>query len=80
VNLLPAATYLIVLHSVDGFEISVNPAQITQLHPTRESRPVPMPNQVIAPGIRCVIALTDGKYFSVVEDCAVVRKKLEEAK
>jgi hypothetical protein len=79
-NFFTVATYLIVLHSVDGYEVSINPAQITNLHPTREGRPVPKTNEIITPGVRCVVGLTDGKFFSVVEDCRAIRKQLEEMK
>lgn len=34
----------------------------------------------LADGVQCLIHTTDGKYISVIEDCASVVRKLEEAK
>lgn len=69
---------LLVLHSVDGFEMFINPEQIIILRPTTEAARG-TPNTLIAPGHACVIGLTDGKFVSVTEHCDVVRQLIEQA-
>lgn len=74
-DLLLALT-LIVLHSVDGFEIIINPQQVVILRPTAEAARG-TPNQLVARGVQCVIGLADGKFVSVIEACAVVQAAIE---
>jgi len=64
---------LLVLHNPEGREIDINPAEITSL---RETAPDDTPGKDLAPGIRCVVGLTDGKYASVVETCQSIRKSI----
>lgn len=71
------ALTLIVLHSIDGFEIFINPEQIIILRPTSEAAKG-TPNTLIAKGHACVIGLTDGKFVSVVEDCGTVRDAINQ--
>jgi hypothetical protein len=71
---LAAAIRLIVLHQADGREIAINPAQVTSLHAALPGRP----NRLVAPSSRCVVMLADGKFASVIEPCAVVRKLIED--
>lgn len=66
--------HLIVLHSVDGRETSVNPKQVTSLHASRDDQK----NELITEHAHCVVGLADGKFVSVVEPCGAVRKLLEE--
>jgi uncharacterized protein YlzI (FlbEa/FlbD family) len=73
-DLLAAA--LILLHTVDGYEVIVNPAHITSLHPSSEANRGP-PNTLIAKGVRCVVGLSNGKFYSVVEECPAVRQMVE---
>jgi len=68
---------LIVLHTLDGREIDVNPAQITSM---REAKPDDASGKYFANGVRCMISAADGKFISVVETCAAVRQKIEELK
>jgi hypothetical protein len=68
------AVNLIILHSVDGREISVNPTQVTKL--TAEQ---PAHGNKLLPGeVHCVVNLADGKFVSVVEPCFTVRRMIEE--
>lgn len=67
---------LVVLHTVDGREISVNPKQITSLQAAKEDEP----NKVLVETVKCAIGLSNGKFISVIEHCDVVRKLLEDAK
>ena len=78
-NHLLAAAVLIVLHNVDGEPIFVNPEFITMLYPTKEGRGTAK-NQLMTSGVNCVITLTTGKFFSVIEPCQDVRKMMEIAK
>ena len=74
---LLAAADLILLTMLDGRDVLINPAQITQL---RESRPEGHPDKLLADPVRCVIRLTDGTYVTVAVTCDVVRDKIEGAK
>jgi hypothetical protein len=67
---------LIMLHTVDGLEVDINPKQITSL---RETRPDKEKHLVVA-GVHCAVGLSDGKFVTVVESCADIRKKIEEQK
>lgn len=65
---------LIVLHSVDGYEVSIAPSQVTTLRAAKDDQP----NQLFTEEVRCVISTTDGKLVTVTEKCSVVRQLLEE--
>jgi len=69
------AIVLIVLHSKDGREIDINPESITQLHETADDD---ADNKYFTPGVRCMVALADGKFVTVVETCVEVRKLIKE--
>lgn len=77
--MLLAAVVLIALHTVDGNEVLVNPRFITTLHPTKESV-LGQPNALVVGGVNCVVSLSNGKFLSVVESCAAVRRAMEEAR
>jgi hypothetical protein len=64
------AVLLVVLHTVDGREVGVNPPQVTSLRPAAEGKHFTRQAQ-------CMISLSDGKFVAVVETCAAVRRKLE---
>ena len=68
---------LVVLHNIDGNEITINADQVTTLHHTNEA--AGQTNKLIAGGHRCVIGLSNGKFVSVVEDCGMVRQAIKEA-
>lgn len=70
------ALHLVLLHTVDGREVAVNPEQITSLQAAKEDEP----NKVLVETVRCVVGFTNGKFVSVVEHCDVVRKLLEDVK
>lgn len=73
---LAAGIVMLVVTTVDGIHVAINPAQVTRLHPSREAEQG-RPSDLVAPGIRCVISLTDGKFVSVVEDCDSIRRRIE---
>jgi uncharacterized protein YlzI (FlbEa/FlbD family) len=68
---------LIVLHTLDGREIDINPKQITSM---REAKEDDEDGKAFTSGVRCMVNLTDGKFVTVVETCAEVRRKLEAAR
>jgi hypothetical protein len=69
-------TVLVVLHTLDGREIDINPAQVTSM---REARDDNADNKAFTDGVRCMINTTDGKFVTVIEECRAVRRKLESA-
>lgn len=65
---------LIVLHSVTGVPIEINPVMVTHLrYPEQGTR-------LFTEGARCMINMTDGKYVTVRETCAEVRALIEQRK
>jgi len=66
---------LVALHTVDGREIDINPAEITQLH---ESKIDDSPDRLMVKGVRCVVSTTDGKFISVTEDCSEIRTTINQ--
>jgi len=64
------ALALIVLHTVDGRDIVVNPRQITSM---REAKPEGASDKAFTDNVHCMISLTDGKFVTVVESCEHVR-------
>ena len=72
-----AAVVMLVLHSVDGLQIDVNPKKITAMH---ETKPPNDPNRELTKEVRCAISLEDGKYVTVVETCDQVREMIEQLK
>lgn len=66
--------HLVMLHSIDGHDVAINPAQVTSLHAARPGEP----NKLLTDQVACVVGLTNGKFVSVIEHCDVVRRLLEE--
>jgi hypothetical protein len=69
-----AASMLIVLHAAGGREVTINPRQVTSMQAKVGEK-----NKLLTDDVNCVVGLTDGKFVSVVEPCAVVRRMLEES-
>jgi hypothetical protein len=67
-----AGVQLVILHSVDGREVSLAPHQVTSLHARTKA-----PNKLVAEDVSCVVGLSDGKTVSVAESCEAVRRLLE---
>ena len=63
----------ITVHTLDGHEAAVNPDQITNLIHGRDGEG----NKLLTANVHCVINLTNGKFLSVVEDCAAVLRMIE---
>jgi len=67
---------LIVLHTVDGHEVTVNRDLITSLTAHRDSKP----NTLYVDTVQCIVGLNDGKTVPAAESCDAIRKMLEESK
>jgi uncharacterized protein YlzI (FlbEa/FlbD family) len=64
-------TTLILLHSVSGIAIEVNPKHITHLRN-------PDTSNLFVEGAKCLVNMADGKYITVKETCTEVRRLIEE--
>lgn len=73
---LVVAVHLVLLHSVDGREVLVNPDHVSNVtsHKAGEA------NRLLVESVECVIGLANGKLISVIEPCDVVKRLLEDAK
>lgn len=70
-----AGLLLVLLHRLDGGDVLINPLHVTSLHGAAR------PRRQLYPGeAHCVVGLLDGKYISVLEPCAAVRKLLDDAR
>lgn len=67
------AVMLIVLHMLDGQEVTINPAQVTHLIARYDGTH-------FTGGVNCMVNLTGGKFVNVTDTCDSVRKLLTEAK
>lgn len=67
------ALLLVVLHTVDGHEVAVNPALVTSLIAARQGET----SQHFTAEVRCMINLADGKFVTVTETCESVRRLLD---
>jgi hypothetical protein len=75
--LVAAVLSMIILHRVDGGEVTVYPSHITSLH--AKPPPTGAPNRLVAHEARCVVWMDDGKLIAVLETCDVIKKLLDEA-
>ena len=65
------AVTIIILHSLTGAEISVNPEAIVSMRDGEHT------GQYITKEVNCVVTTSDGKFISVIETCAEVRALIE---
>lgn len=70
-----ARPHLIVLHSIDGHEVTIASRHVTSLRAARDDRP----NELFKEDVSCVIGLVDGKFVTVAEKCSAVRQLIEES-
>ena len=67
------AAALLILHTVSGTVVEVNPGAITHLrNPEGQSN--------FPPKAQCMVNLADGKFVTVTETCEAVRRAIEEAR
>ena len=64
---------LVVLHALDGQEITIAPHQVTSMRAHR----LDAQNKLLTDRVNCLIGLTDGKFITVRESCREVQKLLE---
>ncbi|UPT99195.1 hypothetical protein J4G48_0014585 [Bradyrhizobium barranii subsp. apii] len=69
------AGLFVVLHTVDGGEVAINPPQVTSLRAARDNAE----SKHFTGGVRCMVSLSDGKFVTVIEACDAVRHKLQGA-
>lgn len=70
------ALHLILLHTVDGHEVLINPKMVTTLHAGKKDQD----NKFYTEAVQCVISLADGKFVGTAESCDAVRKMMEDNK
>lgn len=70
-----AGVVLLLLHTLDGRDVYVNPTHIVSVAEVREEHD---PRKLLTGKVRCVVTLSNGKFLTVVEDCASVRRRLDE--
>jgi hypothetical protein len=73
---IAAAVLLVLLHTPKGFEVYVNPQNVTSMRADDPSKQ----HELMTDAVRCMLNLSDGKFVSVVETCDQVRALFEEAK
>jgi len=64
---------LVRLTSVDGQPVDINPGMVTALRGERKTNK----GEHFAPGVKCLIYQSDGKFIPVIEDCETVQNKLK---
>jgi hypothetical protein len=69
-----AALVLVMLHSVDGRAVYINPDTVTNL---QESRADDDASKQLARGANCIVNFSDGKFVAVAEFCETVREQFE---
>jgi hypothetical protein len=73
---IAAAVVLILLHGPDGHEIRINPHEVTSLRSAKPGEE----GKHFAEEVHCMVSLADGKFVTVVEQCADIQKLMEELK
>lgn len=66
------ALQLVPLHQVDGRAILVNPNEITAVATPRRGE-----QKLGAPGTACMVFMSDGTHWQVLETCATVKQLIE---
>jgi hypothetical protein len=69
---LRIAAHLIALHGPGDQTIYVNPKEVV-------SARAPRSEEHFSPGVQCVLNMSDGKFNTVIEDCNIVDKLIEES-
>jgi len=73
---LVAGLYMIILHRIDGGEVTVAPSHITSMHSKALGS---ARDKLVIPDARCIVWLSDGKLLSVLEPCETVKQLMDEA-
>jgi hypothetical protein len=64
---------LVTLHGIEGRPIMINPAHVTMLI----SAPPGEKNKHLVSGVNCLLHMSSGKFFTVVETCDQVAALLK---
>ena len=75
-DIILIAVSFIMLHTVDGREVSVNPEQLASVTHSKDGEG----NKLLAADVHCVLNLNNGKFISVLEECGEVLRKIEAMK
>lgn len=67
--------HLIVLQTLDGRSVYVNPAHVVSVSETRED--ADPSERLLTDKVHCVINLSNGTKVSVADDCDSIRQRLE---
>jgi uncharacterized protein YlzI (FlbEa/FlbD family) len=76
-GLLLIAMQLLIVQTLDGREVSVNPTQIVTISEARDDGD---PTKQLTTNVHCVLTLSNGNLVTTVEDCESVRHRLQEIK
>lgn len=71
------ALELIVLHTLDGRDVYVNPDYVVSVV---EARSEDDPHKRMTAQVHCAIGMSDGKIYTVAESCDSVRQRLQEVR
>lgn len=72
--LVQAAFIMLTLHRVDGAEVYLNANEVTAVaEPTAPNNP----RRTINPAARCVVFMSDRRYFAIIETCTKVYNMLQ---
>lgn len=74
---LAAVLQFIVVTTLDGREVRINPRHIVSISEARDERD---PRKQLTAKVNCVLTLTNGNLITVADDCTIVNKRLEELK
>jgi hypothetical protein len=74
--MIPLVAFIL-LHTVSGGEVYVNPDDVTVLRPAEKGDPG---DQLFTERVTCVVGTLDGKYVTVVESCGDILIMLEKVK
>jgi uncharacterized protein YlzI (FlbEa/FlbD family) len=67
-----AGITLVELHAPNGHPVEINPAEVSSLR-----EPVDEATHHWFPGTRCIIVMSNGRFYAVAENCEAVKEKLE---
>lgn len=73
-----AAVEFVVVQTLDGRHVHINPSQVTNVSESSETRSPE--DKLMSDKVHCVILLTNGTKVSIAETCDSVKKRLEQAK
>ena len=73
-KIILAAAGFLVVRTLSGDDIAINPNQITSITKTRDGEG----NKWLVEDVHCVVGLTNGKFVSTAESCPSLLHRLEE--